>query len=61
MIMIGDRGWENYYTLRIVRKEKSRGIIKEMLAGSIFCSYAIRYAKYIRRRKNSFWKMGHRI
>ena len=28
-------------------KKKSRGIIKEMLAGSIFCSYAIRYAQYI--------------
>lgn len=54
--MIGDRGWENYYTLRIVRKEKSRGIIKEMLAGSIFCSYAIRYANILEEERIHFGK-----
>lgn len=31
-------------------ERKSRGIVKEMLAGSVLCSHAIRYAKYIRRR-----------
>ena len=46
------------YTLRIVRKEKNRGIVKEILAGSVLCSHVIRYAKYIR-RKSSFRKMGY--
>ncbi len=50
---------ELLYFKNCEERKKAEELLKKMLAGSIFCSYAIRYAKYIRRRKNSFRKMGY--
>jgi hypothetical protein len=41
------------------KERKKAEELKQMLAGSVLCSHAIRYAKYIRRRKSSFRKMGY--